>query len=256
MDSTAIESRIHHHQPLSATSSAFQTSGANPSLLLTPVNNAPRSLYHGNQSLLLPNLAPFSPNYTQLLASAFPGPGFEGIDLDAMKVSNWIRRSQPYQRALDTTSLPPNPKNGQVPHIDPSSSFDNLPLKRARVSPAFGTHSPHSPKVTLGPEPFTPGFISSFGYMQNAAAPQSPLNLGGPLSTPAQTPNMGAHVANGMNVPQSPSMGMINGMMGMGGFSMVNFPFNMNMVRMQFHRMIPRADFYRLTQARRSCPGR
>lgn len=87
MDSTTIHSRPHQ-QPLSATSSTFQSHHTNPSLLATPVNHNPRSLLlSNNQSIYFPNLASFSPNYTQLLASAFPGSGVEVLDLDAMKVS-------------------------------------------------------------------------------------------------------------------------------------------------------------------------
>lgn len=234
MDSTTIDTRTHH-QPHSATSSTFSANGSTLHLLATPGSNEPRSLYHVNQSILLPNLSPFSPSYTQLLASAFPGPGVEGIDLDAMKVSHyWLGLSRHSQRALDTSSLPANPMNGQQPHIDPTSSFDTLSPKKARYEPVYINGFP-----TPAPDakPFTPGqsmpYVSSHSYVQNGVAPQSPLNLGGPLSTPAQTSSMGAAGVNGLNVPQSPFMGMINGsngVMGMQGFGMGAFPFSMNMV--------------------------
>lgn len=124
--------------------------------------------------------------------------------------------------------------SGLQPHIDPISTFDNFPPKRTRYSPPFGNGS----AVPLhDAKPFTPGqsapYVSSPSYVQNGHPPQSPLNLGGLMSTPAQTPNMGGLSAQGLNVPQSP-YGMMNGMsgiMGVSGFGMGPFPFNINMVR-------------------------
>ena len=125
--------------------------------------------------------------------------------------------------------------NGLQPHIDATSSFDSVLPKKTRLSPAFGAGSPALIPAMKGyiAGQSTP-YISSPSYIPNGGAPQSPLNLGGPLSTPIQSPSMAARpTTNGLNVSQTPFIGMMNGMngvMGMGSFGIPAFPYNVNLV--------------------------
>ena len=178
-----------------------------------------------------PNLAPYGPPNAYPLASGFPGQADQAFELDAMKVSVLISGSRlTEQRALDTSSLPVNPVNGMQPQIDSSSSFDNMPPKRARLGG-------DSPGLAAGAQPFTPGavtpYVSNGSFVPDGGHNQSPLYLGGPLSTPSQTPHMGR--MGGLAVPQTPFMSMVNGMNGMmpmGNMAMSPaFPYGMGMVR-------------------------
>ena len=141
------------------------------------------------------------------------------------------------QHTLEATILPVNPLNGQRPFIDPTSSFENLPPKRARYSPPFGATSPVH---MAGAKQFTPRqyvpYTTGHDFIHNGITPQTPLNLGGPLPTFLQTPGMGAMGAHDLHMPNSPFMGMMNGLNGVingviGGFGIGGFPFGMNMVR-------------------------
>ncbi|WWD16164.1 hypothetical protein CI109_100589 [Kwoniella shandongensis] len=219
MDPTAVDNRSHHQTGMGTTSSGFSSHDGNNSLLGTPGNNDPRSLL-SNPNVYLPNLSSFSPSYSQFISSSF-GSSLDGLDPDIMK------------RPLDTSSLPVNPMNGMQPQIDSGAAFDSFPPKKARYDAS-------QPTATPGPigsnKPFTPGpgqYNGNAGFMANTG---TPLNLGGPLGqTPNQTPGMGqpgSAAGNGMNIPASPFGGMMNGLngvMGMGGFGMPTFPFNMGM---------------------------
>ena len=86
-----------------------------------------------------------------------------------------------------------------------------------------------------GAKPFTPSqyvpYSAGQDFMHNGITPQTPLNLGGPLSTILQTPGMGAMGGHDVHMPNSPFMGMMNGLNGViGGFGVGGFPFGMNLV--------------------------
>ncbi|KAK8869575.1 hypothetical protein IAR55_000142 [Kwoniella newhampshirensis] len=225
MDSIPLDSRSqqqqHHHHTGLDTSSAFSSHDGNNSVLGTPGNNDPRSLL-SNPSMFLPNLSTFSPTYSQFLSSSF-GSSLDGLDPDIMK------------RPLDTSSLPVNPMNGMQPQIDSTANFDSFPPKKARYDASQPPHATPGPGAIGSNKPFTPAphFNGNSGFNGHNG---TPLNLGGLLGqTPNQTPGMGqpgSAAGNAMNIPASPFGGMMNGLngvMGMGGFGMPTFPFNMGL---------------------------
>ncbi|WVR05342.1 hypothetical protein IAU60_002356 [Kwoniella sp. DSM 27419] len=191
----------------------------------TPGNSGPRvlSAVTCNPSLYLQHLASssYSPSYRPLPSSSLTQ-SVDGLDPDIMK------------RSFDTSSLPVNPMNGMHPQIETStSSFDSFPPKKARYD---ATQQNATPGPIGGNKPFSPGQFNAqpMGYMGGVTS--TPLNLGGPLhQTPHQTPGAivqpGALPGHGMTVPNTPFVGMMNGLNGMmGGFGMpANFPFQMGM---------------------------
>ena len=179
--------------------------------------------------------------HQQVVPGPSAGPHYDAFGLEAMKVGRSSRLDATYstlnqtdpQRALDV--LPPNPLNGIPPQIDGSSTFNNAPPKRTRHSPTGFPGSPNGfsgapngypctsngfPGSPNGAPIFTPrvpgAYQSSPGYADQPGnphpmqAPQSPIHLGGPLSTPTQ-PSLSSP-----NMNPSPYMGMMG--MGFGAY--------------------------------------
>ncbi|KAK4687739.1 hypothetical protein P7C73_g2371, partial [Tremellales sp. Uapishka_1] len=215
---TAVDARSQLHGPMEPINPNLST----PASLDARILNRPSSLL-ANPSL--PYFAAYLDPAGQVLA-----------DDDIMK------------RSLDTSSLPVNPLNGLLPHIDPSSSFNDIPPKKARYSPAQVPGTAIGTPVNPGKVAYSSPYNSTPGFYPNAlpdlarygmANAQSPINLGGPLSqghmqTPVGATNMGSGVgasgsANLLN--QTPFMGMLNGM-GLNGMQlgmMAGFPLAMGM---------------------------